>query len=206
MSISRFLPVLFAGCFLLLLFGCGKKHHTAETQFTKTDSLTDTYLALKDSMLQVWNIMINDDNQKIEAMHDILHELMISGGADPELLKSYRERIDQLKHSRYTQKTMWNEDIIQEYDFASNALVSELLTLAESQKQFAYNTTLQKLADHIRTADQRVAQYREQYDQVTARYNDFIEINKSMLKEIDQDTFLEKKPLFQMASGSGDED
>jgi hypothetical protein len=186
-------------CLLPLLLSCGEKRHSLPV-FTKTDSLTDTYLALKDSMLQSWNVMINDDNQKIEAMNDLLHELMVSGATSPELLKSFRERLEQLKNTRYTQKTMSNEDIVDEYDFASNALVSELITLTESQKQFAYNTTLQKLTDYIRISDQRVNRYREQYDQVTVQYNTFIEQNKNMLRDVDPDSFLEKKPLFQMAS------
>jgi hypothetical protein len=190
-------------CILPLLFSCGEKKASVPV-FTRTDSLTDNYLALKDSMLQSWNVMINDDNRKLEAMNNLLHELMISGAASPELLKSFKERLDQLRNIRYTQKTMWNEDIVDEYDFASNALVSELLTLTESQRQFAYNTTLQKLADHIRIADQNVNRYREQYDQVTAQYNRFIEQNRGMLKEIDPDSFLEKKPLFQMASDESD--
>jgi hypothetical protein len=79
-------------------------------------------------------------------------------------------------------------------------MISELIELAESQKQFAYNSTLQKLVDSIRVADQRVARYREQYDLITDRYNNFLEDNKNTLKEIDTDSFLEKKPLFQMVA------
>jgi hypothetical protein len=95
---------------------------------------------------------------------------------------------------------MSNTEIVTEYDFASNSLITELISLAESQKEFAYNTTIQKLADSIRAADQRVNNYRAEYDLVTSRFNEFIERNKGMLKEIDEDSFLEKKPLFQMAA------
>jgi hypothetical protein len=144
--------------------------------------------------------MINDDNQKLEAMHGLLHELIVSASTDAELLKSYQERLFQLKRLRYTQKTMSNNDVVEEYDFASNALISDLLALAESQREFAYNTTLQKLADDIRLADNRVMAYREQYDEVTSRYNTFVDRNKKFLKEIDSDSFLEKKPLFQMVA------
>jgi hypothetical protein len=183
-----------------MLIACGEKQSDKPTHFTKIDSLTDTYLALQDSMLESWNVMINDDNQKLDAMDNLLHELMVSGFPNQELLQSFEERLGQLRRSRYTQKTMGNSDVVEEYDFASNAMVSELIELAESQKQFAYNTTLQKLADTIRIADQRIAQYREQYDLITLRYNNFLEANKNMIKEIDTDSFLEKKPLFQMVA------
>jgi hypothetical protein len=200
MTVKDYFSGILFSCCLPLLFSCGEKQDSHATQFTKTDSLTETYLALQDSMLQSWNVMINDDNQKIDAMQNLLHELMVSGSVDPDLMQSYHERLDQLRRLRYTQKTMANNDVVEEYDFASNALISELLTLAESQKQFAYNTTLQKLADNIRISDQRIYQYREQYDLITARYNTFVEDNRKFLKEIDSDSFLEKKPLFQMVA------
>ena len=188
-----------ACCFTLLL-SCGEKQHDNPTRFTKIDSLTETYLMLQDSMLESWNIMINDDNQKLDAMDNILHELIVSVATDPELLKTYQERLGQLRRLRYTQKTMANNDVVEEYDFASNALIAELIAQAESQKQFAYNPTLQKLADEIRVADQRVAGYREQYDEVASRYNIFLEANRKFLKEMDSDSFLDKKPLFQMVA------
>ena len=95
---------------------------------------------------------------------------------------------------------MSDTEVVSEYDFVSNSLVSELLSLAESQKEFAYNTTLQKLTDSIRAADQRVMNYRAEYDFIAARFNAFIERNRSFLKGIDEDSFLEKKPLFEMAA------
>jgi hypothetical protein len=191
---------ILVSCCLPLLLSCGEKQDSHTTRFTKTDSLTETYLALQDSVLQSWNMMINDDNEKIEAMQSLLHELIVSGSAERESLKSYHERLEQLRRLRYTQKTMANVHVVEEYDFASNALVSELITLAESQKEFAYNTTLQKLTDNIRTADQRIYAYREQYDLITFKYNSFVESNRKFLKEIDSDSFLEKKPMFQMVA------
>lgn len=199
MNARHYFSGIFISCCMPLFFSCGERQADKPTHFTKTDSLTETYLALQDSMLQSWNVMINDDNEKLEAMTNLLHELVVSGSTDPQLL-DFQERLEQLKRLRYTQKSMANNDVVEEYDFASNALISELLALAESQKQFAYNTTLQKLADDIRIADQRVMEYRAQYDQITSRYNSFLDENKKFLKEIDSDSFLEKKPLFQMVS------
>jgi hypothetical protein len=193
------IPGLIASCSIFAVFSCGDEHKSDDVQFTKLDSVTEQYLNLKDSMLEVWNAMINDDNQKLKAMHNLLHELKVSDPSKQAQYKSYDERLEQLVQSRYTQKSMQNENVIEEYDFASNSLVSELVTLAEAQKQFAYNTTMQKLVETIRTSDQRVDSYRMEYDRVASEYNQFIDRNRPMLKEIDQDTLLEKKPLFQMA-------
>ena len=183
------------------MIGCGeKKVPTQDTTFTKVDSLTDYYLAIQDSMLQAWNMMTHDDNEKILAMHNLVHELMITNFTDKDVLTSYEERLDQLKHLRYTQKSMANPDVVEEYDFASNSLVSELISLAESRTEFTYNTTLQKLADDIRSADQRVDSYREEYDIITLHYNQFLDQNNQFLKEIDPNQTFEKKPIFQMVS------
>lgn len=200
MIAKSFFSVVIFLCCLPTLFSCGEKHKTETTNFTKLDTLTDTYLALQDSILQSWNVMINDDNQKLETMQNLLHELKVSGGIEMDVIEVYEERLNQLKRTRYTQKTMANDDVVQEYDFASNAMVSELISLTETQRQFAYNTTLQRLADNIRVADQRVNRYREQYDQITQAYNTFLEKNYALLQESNTDSLINKKPLFQMVS------
>jgi hypothetical protein len=196
------IPNLFSFFFLaamLILASCGEKQQSPETHFTKADSLTDTYLSIQDSLVEAWNLIITDDNHKVEAMHNLIHELMVGRSADIEL-KAYENRLNSLTNARYTLKTMVNPDVIEEYDFASNALVTELISLAESQRQFAYNSTLQKLVDNIRVTDERVIELRNNYDVIAERYNRFLEQNHDFLNEMHSDTFYDKRPLFQMAS------
>ena len=197
----KFLIPACAVCITVLVIGCGeKKIQTQDSTFTKVDSLTEYYLAIQDSMLQSWNMMTHDDNEKILSMHNLVHELMITNFTNKDVLINYEQRLEQLKHLRYTQKSMANRDVVEEYDFASNSLVSELITMAESRSEFAYNTTLQKLADDIRLADQRVDNYREEYDIITIHYNTFLEQNNKFLKEIDPNQSFEKKAIFQMVA------
>jgi len=196
---------LFAGLLLLqcavVLMNCGKnKSEAPQTTFTKVDSLTDNYLAFQDSILQSWNIMMNDDNQKINAMHKLLHELLMTNSSDRELLRKYEGQLDQLSGMRYTQKSMANAEVVEEYDFASSTLVSELLSLAESKVEFAANKTLQKLVDDIRMADQRVDNYREEYDSIVGKYNRFLEKNEGSLMDIGRGDSIQKKYLFQTVS------
>jgi hypothetical protein len=198
----KFLIPVCAIFFSILIIGCGEKKAVKnDTTFTKVDSLTDYYLAIQDSMLQAWNMMTHDDNEKILAMHNMVHELMITNFTDKDILTSYEQQLEQLKHLRYTQKSMANPDVVEEYDFASNTIVSELISLAESRTEFTYNTTLQKLADDVRLADQRVVSYREEYDIIVMHYNQFLEQNSKFLKDIDPNQSFEKKPIFQMVSG-----
>lgn len=195
-----FLVSLLAACGVVCL-NCGTNTSTLqETAFTREDSITDRFLVLQDSLLLAWNLMMNDDNQKIKAMHHLVHELMVSGQENNEELGVYEERLEQLSRLRYTPKTMANLDVIEEYDFASNALVTELIALAESRKEFSYNPTLQQITDDIRLADQRMINYRIEYDAIAAVYNRFIEENHHVLKLIDKKASFEKKPMFQMVS------
>ena len=195
-SIAACCPVCFC---LLLLSGCNK-NPVKETSFTRADSLTEIYLALQDTLLQKWNTMIHDDNRKLRAMKHLVHELGITSPDKRDELEIMEERLGNLKSLRYDQQTMSETELVTEYDFASNSLVTELLALAESQKEFAYNTTLQKLADSIRAADQRVSGYRKEYDGIASKFNRFIEYNTALLNEITEDSGLEKRPLFQMAA------
>jgi hypothetical protein len=200
MNAKQYFAGMLFSCSFLTIWSCGDHQKGEQTRFTKADSLTDTYLNLKDSMLETWNAMINDDNQKIKAMHNLLHELKVSNPSQHDELRAYEERLGQLVHSRYTQKSMENMHVIEEYDFASSSLVTELISLAESQTQFSYNTTLQKLVENIRTADQRVDNYRQEYDHIASTFNRFIDENRKWLTEIDEDSFMQKKPLFQMVA------
>jgi hypothetical protein len=183
----------------VVLCGCGKKP-TTYAEFTKADSLTETYLALQDTMLQVWNTMIHDDNRKINAMHRLLDELGVSHPESIDEFAHYEERLNQLVEMRYDQHSMSQSELVSEYDFASNSLVSELVAFAETQPEFASNSTIQKLVDAIRAADQRVNNYRAEYDGTAMRFNRFIERNRDALVEVDIDSAFVKKPLFQMAA------
>jgi hypothetical protein len=188
-------------CLGILSIHCSKPARTTdETAFTKQDSVVDFYLAYQDSILEAWNVMINDDNQKIAAMRNLLHELSVSNPGQREDFADFEQRLNNLATLRYDQRSIANRDVVEEYDFASNSLVSELLSEAESQPEFAYNSTLQTLAEEIRLAEQRVSNYRADYDAIVSGYNRFLEGNKMYLTDVDPDSTLQKKPLFQMVS------
>lgn len=186
--------------FIVALLSCQEKKttETTEAYFTKEDSLTECYLLLQDSMLQTWNLMMNDDNQKLKAMKNLLHEMAVGKQAEEHELSSLEQRFEQLARIRFTQRTMANTDVIEEYDFASRALVVELLALANSAPNFEQNTTLQSLTESINLADQRVLTYRNDYDEIVKRYNTFLMSNKELIKSIDKNCSLEEKPIFGM--------
>jgi uncharacterized membrane protein YheB (UPF0754 family) len=191
--------ILFGFCGALLT-NCGNPTPPVGADFTRADSLTDHYLSLHDSIHRVWNMMIKDDNQKINAMHHLIHELMVSHPDELESLKALEERLNQLMRARYTQKSMSNSHVVNEYDLAANEIAAQLLGTTTTKTEFSYNKTLQKLVEEIRQADVRINLSRFEYDSIATTYNAFIDQNREYLKETDEILSLEKKPLFRMAS------
>ncbi len=187
-------------CGVAGVMACGGNHsNEISKDFTKIDSLTETYLTLQDTMLKAWNVMANDENKKIKAMRKLVSELEPQS-PDTERIKSLEKRLDELEKIRFTQKTISEPHVVEEYDFASNSLISELITMSEADPRFATSHELQNLVDWIRVADQRVSTYRSEYDAATEGFNHFLDVNKAYLKEIDQSNNVQKRPLFQMAS------
>jgi len=176
---------------------CGNKNDQAEMPgYSKADSITEVYLMLQDSLHDTWSMMLSDDNEKIKAMKGLVHEMKIGTQYTPEKLAALEERIDQLVKIRYTPKTISNTDVVDEYDFASNSLVTELISMAESLSSFSYNTTIQKLVEQIRSADLRVENYRADYDSVALAYNRFIQQHAPAIKEATGSDSIMEKALF----------
>lgn len=198
MRSGRSLALLFiTGLVPTLFMQCGNKSDTTqETGYTHADSVTEVFLMLQDSLHDTWSMMVSDDNEKIKAMKSLVHELKIGTQFTPEKLASLEERIDQLAKIRYSPKTMSNADVVEEYDFASNSLVTELISMAESLSSFSYNTTIQKLVEQIRSAEMRVENYRADYDSIASAYNRFIEKHASSIREVTENDSIEPKPLF----------
>jgi hypothetical protein len=188
--------LFFAGA-IALSTSCKKQENgAARPAFTKIDSLTEAYLALQDSMLLTWNVMMKDENEKIENAHLLLQQLKSSPGENAALIESLEQRLEQLKRIQFTQRTMINPHVVEEYDFASNALISEIIYLAEANPTYTRNTKMQQLTDGVKSADQRVLTYREEYDAVVYRFNQFLEEAGPYMHEIDEKHDGQKKVLF----------
>ena len=194
--ISGFAVALSAG----LLLSCGRSTTSNEkTAFTHIDSLTETYLILQDTLLNSWNKLVNDENEKIEALNAALSHL--TSIVEPrDLVSSLDLQLLQLRQIRITQKTLYNPDVVDEFDFASNSLISEIISLAEANPTLKKNREFQSIIEKIKISEGRVTIYRSDYDRIAQEFNSFLESNKLVLKDIDQNCSLEKRPLFSLSS------
>lgn len=188
-------------CSVTALASCTIKTTVRETHnYTQIDSLTETYLNLQDSLLITWNVMVKDENEKLRSMHELLHSMTISDVFDKSQLMALEQRLEQVELIRFNQKTMSNQHVVEEYDFASNSLITEIVSLAETNSAFVQKKELLSLIDYIKVADQRVNFYRSDYDFIAQKFNQFVEKNKVHMREIDENSSNDKRPLFQMAS------
>lgn len=178
----------------LFYLGCtGDKNAGGDqTVFTRTDSLTENYLTLQDTLLHAWNTIIQNDNTKINAMEQLIDQLEKNNGFDQELVSSLRNRINTLKDLRFTQTSIGDPTVVEEYDFASSSIVSELTAQAESRPDIQ-EPQINQLISRIRLADQQVDRYRNTYDSIARQYNSFLELNRTHIEIINP---MDKRPLF----------
>lgn len=186
--------------FAFMLLCCRRSQEIPKTEFTRLDSVTHLYLEYKDSLMDAWNRMMHEDNRRISALKSLIHELLHGGStADPQLLHSLAFRTEQLLRIRFTPKTIGNYDVVEEYDFAVNSIVTEVLALAESTPGYPDNQRLQKIVAEILESDRLVGEYRHRYDVIASHYNYFLDQHKDLLHEIDKAAAGDKRPLFQLA-------
>ena len=192
--------IFFLAISSLLLASCSTQQAEDQTSFSRQDFVTETYLAYQDSLVYAWNLMMSDDNEKLSTLHALIEELRKAEAAENRLdFQKYDERLQQLHRIRYTQKSMANNDVIEEYDFASTALVRELLSSAELTTGYNDNARLQSLVDQIRLAEERIENYRADYDDLVSHYNSFLDENRSDLIQLSLDS-IQKKPRFQLVA------
>lgn len=186
---------------LILLASCGENRtERVETTFTTADSLTDQFLQFQDSMLYAWNRLVNDDTRKFRAMHELLHQLMANGQHDQGMLIALEQRLNTVSSIPITQESINDATRVEEYDFTTSTLVSELVSLASSSKSLAEDPKLNEMVQDIILTDQRVEANRRYYDAMASGYNRFLEKHKQLASQIGLHASPSKKPLFEMVS------
>lgn len=186
--------------FSILLFNCvQQKTMVMESPFTKADSLAEQYLELHDKMVQAWHIMIHDDNHKLTMMHNLIESFRTSGRYDDHTITTLDKHLDRLKTIRYDQRTIADSKTVKRYDAASDSLFTALNNLI-SDKPFTHNIAIQDNLKEIRAVIERAGQYRRNYDEITIRYNTFLENNKEVLAEVDTKMCTDQRPLFHAVS------
>jgi hypothetical protein len=182
----------------LLFSQCGYRHIAEkEIQYiAQQDSLTDQFLVLQDSLVQSWNWIISNDNHKLKGLESLLEELAISKSISDEDFDAYMDKVQQLKRMRFSLKTLHNKHTVTEYDAASQMLIDQLFSFAESKPSFSHNTSFLNISEDIIEAENRTIELRAHYDTVASTYNDFIDKHRAYLESQNLTNDLSVKALF----------
>lgn len=187
---------------LALMFAISCTNHpenkTTEANFSQIDSLRGTFLTIEDSLWHTWNVMINDDNEKIKSLKRLVEEVMYAGGVDSSITTGLLKEVKLLKSRRYTFKTMVDSDLIDEYDAISSSLMDSIITLASDHEEFERNIVMNEMIAEINESQGKILYYRIDYDGVAKIYNQFIEQNQSSMNDIDSKHVRKKLPLFEL--------
>ena len=160
------------------------------THFSRTDSLTDVYLVLQDSLLQSWNRALKFELDRKEALRFLIEELAHGAVIDEQQAQAFHANLEQIERTRFTQKSMTDPHVIEEYDKAFDELVHQITTLSLATGQ------LQATVDELESLNVYNAQQRHYYDSIAGHFNTFIDANWADLKELGTSVQLEQKPLF----------
>lgn len=202
MHICRFSLLAVALSTLLLAASCsGSRNESMQTTFTSADSLTDRVLELQDSVLYAWNVLVKDDTRKFRTIHELLHRLMTLGYHDQEALIALERRLSGVSNFSITQESLDDPTVVEEYDFATATLITELTSLAKAHESFANDPYLREKVQEIITIDQQVEANRRRYDAIVHEYNRFLEKHRDDVRDLELGITLTKKPLFEIASG-----
>ena len=175
-----------------VLFCCGRPTTSNEkTAFSQNDSLTDRYLNMQDTLLHVWNKLVRQEKDKISALDEIFDQLMRHHQNEASL----QTRFAQIKELHLTPRLLANSDVLEEYDFAHESLINEILSLA-GNGQLANDKEFQALVDRIKIAESNISLNRDDYDSIALAFNEFLQTHQVVLKEIDQGCDLKPRPLF----------
>ncbi|MEJ0032079.1 MAG: hypothetical protein WDO15_17645 [Bacteroidota bacterium] len=115
--------------------------HTAN--FSKVDSLTDAYLVLSDSLLLSWNRIVSTEMDKSRTLQEIINDLDNASLLSDELRESFQVRMEQLEKARFTQETVGDEQIVEDYDLAFQSLVNDLESLRKTMRNLSFSRSIQ---------------------------------------------------------------
>lgn len=82
---------------IIAFSSCSSSKHKAETTFDRIDSLRAHLLTIEDSLLYTWNVMIQDDNEKLSDLSRLLDELKYANVLDSNIIIAYKKKVNGVK-------------------------------------------------------------------------------------------------------------
>ncbi len=177
----------------------GNRNKTVLTaESARRDSLIQAYVTAQDSANVIWNTMEKQEENMFFNMRRLLDEIRYTDNYSKAKLDTLYKLVEGLKNYRYTRENIRDDDVIDQYDSATQATTDAVLLYAETHPQFGDYPLMKQLVDEILEARNQVLFRRIRYDEQTIMQNELMEENK-LLSGIDS-LNARKKPLFQISA------
>ncbi len=199
MKILKTIACAISWVFVFGVFSCESKksEHTGQQHL---DSLMIAYKALTDSVQYNWDVMIADDDEKLQLMKRLLLEVSYTNNYDKSKFEYLNTLVDELKGSRYDQKSMSDSDLIDTYDSATWQVTDQIIQFARSHPRYDDFPMMQELIDDIHGKNNYVLMHRIHYDNWVKELNAFKKnYEKELIREHPSLDF-ENMPLFQLST------
>ena len=138
---------------------------------------------LQDSVDLKWRNMTESDDQKIGVTRLLLRELQGKPGIDAGQVQGLDRANARLKKRRYTQLTMSNSALIDQYDNAQDSLLKAVYPVA-SPNGNAPSENARNFVEGIQQLDAGVVGFRVQYNQAVRQYNDYLKLHQAELQSL----------------------
>jgi hypothetical protein len=182
---------------ILCYTGCIRKPKLSDKYI---DSLKGNYKSLIKTMDTSWNSMITEDNTKLRYLKRLLEEVSYTNIYDSAAYSSLLLRIDELRATRYDRNTMKDSPLIDHYDSLTISLVSDVEKFATSNPRYEQFPLMKELITDINELDNGVLFKRSDYDKTVDRFNEFVDANLKVLKEVYPDSNFNKKAVFRISA------
>jgi TolA-binding protein len=170
----------------------------SEESQVKIDSLRQTYVSLSDSTDAYWQILIAEEENKLDNMKAILEELSHEPIVNKERYNSLYGQLQQLYQMQLTAEDLSSEKI-DRYDSASSALKRGIVEYAQNHPDIQSVPMVPSLIDSVEAADQRLLFHRVRYDNYARDYNNFLDGNRDYIRQIDTTGLSRERGLFQLS-------
>lgn len=194
------IPSAFIGIIALVILASCSTSKDQRAAGGKADSLMLEYLALQDSVAQHWNVMIEDDDEKLFYLKRLLLEVSYTNNYDKAHYDALVASVDSLKNMRYDQTTMSDSNLIDAYDSVTWVVINRVTQFAVNHPNYQDNPLMEELIGDIQAKNNFVLMHRIHYDNWVKALNEFKRKHRKTILRQSPDADLENMPLFQLPS------
>ncbi len=150
---------------------------------TSGNVISEQYNQILSGADTAWNEMMASEDRKIENIRLMVKELGLIEGSSAKHLEEINGHLEDLKKSRYDRLSMAKSNLIDRYDSLTNALIGELRSEINTNKEAVKYQVINQLMQEIQAADDSVLFLRKAYDRKIDLCKNFVQENRKKIRK-----------------------